>query len=361
MTPALSSLSISSFPSFLSDETESDLLNFDEVPTLGLNEEEFLKNGGSLQRLSQDDPIQKGYELTPEEHETLKRRVEMAAVYLQAKEKDFENGSQKKIKISEDKQKASGTSFKPETDQVLEIPQHLLINGKWLFKGTQNEGRGGVSVSKVEKIRAKLESQSALGIEFNPKKVTDRIEGGTSSAMSLEFLNVYFKTKEIILKKSDSQSNLLLSRLMGFAEEFSASSEYMRNLQAAFNTIEVRKLDRAVDYSKNKMQSLANYHSFVIDYSSKEMKLYKNIRKKIVRVVSTLPEGAFLVRLLKSAKNEKLEAHGHTMVYIREKGIRLFYDPNFGARCLTPSEHNQVLFNSFKKCCRVFQKNKARF
>ena len=73
------------------------------------------------------------------------------------------------------------------------------------------------------------------------------------------------------------------------------------------------------------------------------------------------PEGIFLIRILKPADNEKLEDHGHSLVYIKENGLGLFYDPNEGVRNLASSEHSQVLLAGFKSCFQSFKIHKARF
>lgn len=238
-------------------------------------------------------------------------------------------------------------SYSPQS-----IPQE-----KWLFKGSQASCLGQVSVSKVESIRAKLDSQSPLSICFNREKITDSLKGGTCTAMSLEFLEEYFKSKEANLKKDNFQSKMVES-IIKFAPKFFNSCEEMRNRQAAFNTIEVKKLNYEVDYSKNKVQALANYHSFVIDYASNEIETDKLTNEHDIH---SLPEGSFLIRILKPANNEKLEEHGHSLVYIKEHGIGIFYDPNFGVKNLSPSEHQVTLFENFKTNLNTFQVNKVRF
>ncbi len=233
---------------------------------------------------------------------------------------------------------------------------------KWLFKGSQAGCNGQVSVDKVESIRAKLQAHRSNGIQFNQKKVSPSVEGGTCTAMSLEFLDSYFKTKKITIEQPDARSDMLVDHLIRLGRNFSSSSQEMRDRQAAYNTIEVKLNGSEIDYSRNKVQSVANYHSLSIDYSSPEIDLAKlDDESSISKEVNALPEGAFFIRILKPANNEKLEEHGHSLVYIKERGLGLFYDPNYGVRNLSPSRHSKILFKGFKSCFESFGVNKARF
>lgn len=232
---------------------------------------------------------------------------------------------------------------------------------EWLFLGSQVGCNGPVSVAKVEAIRAKLDARRSTGIQFNPKKTGPILLGGTCTAMALEFLELYFKARKISIKQPDAQSDMLVHRLIKLGPKFSSSSQKMRNRQAAYNTIEVQSNDSTIDYSKNKVQSLANYHSFVIDYSSSVIDIERADECSIVKEVDALPEGAFFIRILKSENNEKLESSGHSLVYIKEGGLGLFFDPNYGVRNLTSSGHSKILFEGLKDCFRSFKVNQARF
>lgn len=236
----------------------------------------------------------------------------------------------------------------------------LIRKQRFLFKGNQVGCDGQVSIAKVESIRAKLEAHRSIGIGFNQAKIVSSLKGGTCTAMSLEFLDLYFQTKKINLQQPDAQSEMLVNHLMQLGAKFSSSSQEMRDRQAAYNTIEVESTDSTIDYSRNKVQSLANYHSLMIDYSSSEVDIHK-LDDAISQEIDALPEGAFFIRILKPANNEKLEEDGHSLAYIKEHGLGLFYDPNFGIVNLTPGEHSKILFAGFKICFCLFQVSKARF
>lgn len=254
------------------------------------------------------------------------------------------------------------SSILPQNPPIPPPPQPMPIFQEWLFKGSQANGTGKVLTSKAEAIRVSLDSCGVAGIHFNKDKISDFIEGGTCSAMSLEFLNSYFKIRKECSILPEQRSEILLERVKQLGNFFASSSEEMRNRQTAYNTIEVDKLDPEIDYSKNKIQALANYHFLNIDHCSKEIDVSTLTNEnELEPEIEALPHGAFLLRILEAADNEKLETHGHSLVYIKEQDLGLFYDPNYGVRNLTSSGHSKVLFNGFQDCFQTFKINKARF
>ncbi|MBA3723101.1 MAG: hypothetical protein H0W88_11975 [Parachlamydiaceae bacterium] len=233
---------------------------------------------------------------------------------------------------------------------------------EWLFNGSQIGCYGSVPYSKVEAVWKKLVCHRELGIDFNKEKIVSYLDGGACTAMAFEFMCAYLKLKKVSINSSKSYTKTMQSYLERVGTTFSTCSEEMRIRQAAYNTIEVRKFEAEIDYSKNKIQSLANFHDLKIDFSSQEIDLNTiNSDKELNVGIAKLPEGAFMVRILKPANNEKLEEHGHTLIYIKEKGLGLYYDPNTGLRNLIPSEQASYLFKAFKKNQQEFEVHKARF
>lgn len=236
----------------------------------------------------------------------------------------------------------------------------LIQDNLWLFSGSQNDCNGSVFVEKVQSRLERINKDCPPGILFNVKKINPSITGGTCTAMSLKFLKAYFKAK----MKSNHRPEVLQEELVKSKGKFAKSSEKMRIRQAAYNTIEVKLENsfRKIDYSKNKVQALANDRSLKIDASSAEIDMKKSFNESgFASEVEKLPTGAFLVRILKPANNEKLEEHGHSLVYVKEKELSLFYDPNCGVRVLSPYKHAIVLFDLFKVYYESFEVSKARF
>ena len=238
-----------------------------------------------------------------------------------------------------------------------------IFHSKLLFEGTQEGCKGSISISEAEAVRKKLEDKKVEGITFNSENLTDKIEGGTCTSMSLKFTSCYFKTKEVCKKDPNYQPKMLLDKLSLIGHKFASSSDKMKNRQAAYNTIETKNIEGNIDYSKNKVQALANDRSLKINFSSKEIEVdyyHENI-ETISKEIDNLPEGVFLLRILKPKDNKKLEDHGHTLVYIKEEGIGLFYDPNLGVVNLSPKEHSDLLTTCMLKNLNDFEINKARF
>lgn len=253
--------------------------------------------------------------------------------------------------------------LKVEDDQNLNFQN--LFDEEWLFKGSQFGHQGKVLISDVKAICAQLNNCRPNKIHFNHEKVTDSIDGGTCTAMSLEFLNFYFKAKHLSQSSKGNHAYIFINNLLNDSSQLMVSSIEMRYRQAAFNTIEVEVDEgsaNGVDYSKNKVQALANYHLFSVDYASKEIDIEKLEEEDEFReILKNFPEGAFFIRMIKPLNNERLEEFGHSLIYIKEKGIAIFYDPNFGARNLYNLDHAKVLFEAFKNCFQVFGVHLLRF
>jgi hypothetical protein len=226
----------------------------------------------------------------------------------------------------------------------------------WIFRGDQVISCP-VDQAKVEVIRARLDRCKPPGIRFNPEKIGHAIDqpveaGGSTSgvctAMSLEFLAQYFK-----LKTKDD-----IAQLGPF---FAHGSCEFTHQQLAYNTIEV---DRQIltDYTKAKIQALANFHSFRISHASPEIDVTQlQNEAALSRMIDSLPPGSYLLRTIQPLQNERLEQWGHSMVYIKDATFSGFYDPNEGLRSLNPSDQIPVLYRKLKQCLANFQTTNARF
>lgn len=248
-----------------------------------------------------------------------------------------------------------------ETKEIPADSTLSLKNKKILFQGTQEWCDGSVSIAKVEAIRERLEKTSAQGIAFNKNKVLDAVDGGTCTAMSLEFVDRFLKVKKGYLASSNYGPGILTAFMEKIGKQFATSSERMRTRQAAYNTIEVTQSDPKIDVSQSKIQSLAKYHGLEVKYSSKEMDVPGMSEMELESEMQNLPEGAYLVRMIRPADKEKLEESGHSLIYIKEKDVSLFYDPNKGLKNLEELKHSSVLLESFKLNFEKFHLTKVRF
>lgn len=234
---------------------------------------------------------------------------------------------------------------------------------KQIFKGNQHGCDGRVEKNTVEIFRQKIAALAPDGIKFNPKKVQPFINGGACSAMSLKFLETYFEAK----RSSENEFNEMepqkcVDFLIKHKHEFASCSQELRHRQAAYNTIEVNTNGKELDYSRSKIEALAHDRSLKIDHASSEQDLCTmKDSSELLRELEQLPDGAFLIRMIKPAQNEKLEEYGHSLVYVKEKGMSLFYDPNYGLKDLSCADQSKALFDGLKSCFHSFGVSKTRF
>ena len=210
-----------------------------------------------------------------------------------------------------------------------------LANVEYLFLARQDSERcsqegccGGYSVEKADRVWQKLQKRAAPGISFDPAIYQNAgTIIGTCTAMSLEFATTYFR-----LRKESEGMNLnsepFLDKLRSLKDSFEISSEEMRSRQIVFSSITVDP-EKVIDASKSKIESCVKYHDFEIDYWSKELDISTD-RDLLQQEIDSLPYGVYFVRMLEPKENHKLEAKGHSMIYVHEEEGQLFYDNNRG-------------------------------
>lgn len=261
-----------------------------------------------------------------------------------------------------------------DVSELLQKHPDILENGEIrsikLFSGTQSKCNGSTSIEKVKSIFARLSKTQESGISFNKDKISEKIRGGTCSAMSLKFAKCYIKHRERLSDcncensvNANCTSLALLSSIQSLEKKFATSNEKMRTRQAAFNTIEVvKKVFPVVDYSKNKVQSLAHYYGFTIDYTSNPIDTRViTSANQLTNHIDSLPQGIFLIRGIFSANNEKLEHYGHSMVYINNDLFKVFYDPEEGARILSKKRIHEDFFAIFRNLLSKWYIDNVRF
>lgn len=231
-----------------------------------------------------------------------------------------------------------------------------------LFQGTQfrdpeapiDRDRLKATIDKLQQHRNK-----SANISFNAQETIDKLEGGTCSAMSLYFIHKYLEAKRKAASPSEEVATTLLASISKLRGLFAYSSETFRDQQAAYDTIQIVDQTSQEDHSKNKIQALLNDYDVSIQYASQEIDV--RARGAFETLISQLKEGVYFVRILKPDQNPKLEAHGHSLVYIKEHGLRVFYDPNKGACNLAQFKESNALFNLLYDCFESFQVSQLRF
>ena len=232
-----------------------------------------------------------------------------------------------------------------------------LLN--WLWKGHQGTATGKFSIKKSEAVRDFIDHHHAEWISFNKNLTTKTLKGGSCTAMSMGLAASYLK-KRVYLPLG-AQIEEFRNCMRFIRADYEQPSREMRSRQAAFNTIEVTRGLEEIDYSLNKIKSLANYHHLEIDYASEEFFINKTAFNEFQMIMNALPEGVYILRLIAPIDNEKLEKHGHTLVYVKEPNIGFFYDPNWGVKDLYKKEHAEIIWEALKQNYRSFQVTHSRF
>lgn len=229
----------------------------------------------------------------------------------------------------------------------------------WLWNGNQTNRNDKVSRKKVKKVFDIINQQSAPGITFNESKIANEVVGGNCTAQALDLANLYSKKRNLL--GPDPTIKDYRNCMRSLRKNFQSSNKKRRIIQAAFNTIEVVKGLEEVNYSRNKMQSLANLYGFEINYASNQFVTHKNTLEELKEEMNRMPQGIYLLRVLCPANNDKYEKHGHTMVYVKEKDIGFFYDPNYGEKDLFEKDHAEIIHEALLQNFQSFQVSEAYF
>ncbi|CRX38469.1 hypothetical protein [Estrella lausannensis] len=236
-----------------------------------------------------------------------------------------------------------------------------------IFTGSQSRCNGKYQLLKAKRYVRRLNAKSAPGIYFNPSKLNGSVEGGTCSAMALKLIKIYLRAKTKAASANEGVAReRLLSKLSKKSHLFERSSVEYRAIQAALNTIEIKEVPP--DPSGSKVESLVKWRGLEVAWSSNCYRLKKQPSSRkgcpyghLAHDLSGFDEGVYWVRILKPAVNEKLESRGHSLVYIKERGLHLFYDPNDGLSCLQPEKAGLIVERQLRYCAELFRTTDVRF
>ena len=93
-------------------------------------------------------------------------------------------------------------------------------------------------------------------------------------------------------------------------------------------------------------------------YASKEVDC---TLQNVSSITNNLPQGAFLIRMIKPSQNTKLEELGHSLIYIKNKDSHFLYDPNQGLKQLSRQNHSEELYHELQSCANSFLTDKLGF
>lgn len=259
----------------------------------------------------------------------------------------------------------------PETEISARTARKLQEHSGSLFKkilsGNQAGCNGSVRTDYCAGVFAKLADLAPYGIRFNEEKLGTYVKDGNCSAMSLDFATEFLKrmpTGAIRLNSALEVIHQFSGKYFSRLGKNNPYTQEFRDRQAAFNCIEVDPLVPEMDFSRLKMQALANFHDLILTESSKELTFhYENREEERVQlgeVLESLPTGVYILRNILPCMNEKREQWGHSTIFIKAEDGFLLYDPNYGTHSIQ-GEASNALYNKLLNQFNDFEINQFRF
>lgn len=225
----------------------------------------------------------------------------------------------------------------------------------------------GLTDLKIEKdVLELVRKKQPKGIRYNPQKISAFVEGGNCTALSLDFIEKYFAMLKQLPLEGEVEPKLFDKKMTAVGKLYKRGGNDVgrlvefRSRQAAFNCIEVDKNERGVDFSRAKVESLANFHDFRIGHDSGGFDIVKDARSKLKMQLKQMPEGAYLLRVNKPMDNEKLEEYGHSMVFVRSQHGDYFYDPNLGTEKIEKHTASRIFWH-LRRNWNKYEVSEARF
>ncbi len=225
---------------------------------------------------------------------------------------------------------------------------------KILLGGSQEGKIGPTHHQTMMSTLQKIQQNREPGVYFNRNSLVNYLYGGTCTAMVLGFIEDFLNSKGADLQK----------RLITTMKNYTISGEVFRAQQIAFNTIEQSHFTQSSDFKRAKVQSLANFKNFKIDYASTDMELDDILKnpEKFEQEIEKLPEGIYFLRILRPSDNHKKEHWGHSTVFLRDKiEGDYFYDPNYGLTEIADGETAKFFKEHFEILNDVWLVNNPRF
>lgn len=203
-----------------------------------------------------------------------------------------------------------------------------LFGNKYLFSRQGSCPNSYQDESLSKKVYKTIKSKQRPLISFNEEKLIPFDQGGTCSAMALDFLARYIT---VCSKKRDPEERRkCVEKFRPFYEN---NNTAFISRQAAYNTIEVKStLFASTDeISEQKIQSLANYHGMHLTPVMGSVSIFElENGYDLKSLIDQLPDGNYVVRMLSPSSNKKREYYGHTMVFVKNKDLSIYYDNSAG-------------------------------
>lgn len=241
---------------------------------------------------------------------------------------------------------------------------------KEAFLGDYNHGplrQGEIDPNESHRIIEVLNRRAPKGVFFNPDLLEKELEGGACSAIALcvakKAVELEAEPESFLLKIAETVRLLNAEALKG-SQAAKSGRRRMRSIQAAFNTICVDKTQKVDDIAQEKIRAIAAYYSLGVQSSTEQIRVAGNdaLQEDIERQLRALDEGVYLLRILHLEDNHKLEAKGHSVVYMKLPGIEAYFDAQLGLYDLTKSVgENDLLYQSLRSAQLRFQVDCFKF
>lgn len=233
-----------------------------------------------------------------------------------------------------------------------------IRQNEWVWKGRQASRNKTVDVEAVRRRMKELNNLAPTGIRFVEEHITNKLEKGFCTAQAIDFLDQYFNKRGALHHEASVQQ--IRQIVMSLKDNFQRANKIRRNLQGAFDTIEVNR-ELNLDYSLLKVQALLNSCGFVVRNSSIAFHIGQNPIEFLQVILNNCPVGAYFIRVIIPEDNHKLEECGHSMIYLKEKEIGFLYDPSFGLRDLYCKDHVLEIYNYLRFIYGFYDVYEARF
>lgn len=195
--------------------------------------------------------------------------------------------------------------------------------------------KGPIEINSVKEIVKGLNEKAShvtKVVNFNENSMDKDLIGGSCSSIALRVGLVGIKC----LQESEDDESLtncvrdIVEKIHNLPR---SGRKEVRNLQAAYNTIQVDTSVKVDDISQEKIKALVSFFDMKVCQSSEELLVEEtdSCEKVYDEMINKLKSGVYLVRVLQKENNHKLETQGHSTIYIKGKnGKELYFDTQLG-------------------------------
>jgi hypothetical protein len=224
-----------------------------------------------------------------------------------------------------------------------------FLKSQLLFPRDTSLDQGDQVVEESKIIFDKLQEQHKQpNINFQESLLVPFDQAGTCSSMALDFIARMITecTKALSLEDCVTEKK----------DYYKHNTRHFSSKQAAYNTIEIvgeNKQGNNASITAQKMQALASWHDMTLTPVTPLLSKEDN---HLAKVFHRLPEGVYVIRLLKFKDNHKQEDYGHTMGFIKAEGRTVFYNNAIGAHVIySPLPFLNEIFSYSLPTIRIYQ------